>query len=103
MVPWRVMIVDDDETYRRLVRAMLQREDDFQLVAEASDGNEAVELADQVNLDLVIMDVQMPSMDGFEATWTILQRHQDTRVVLVSRTRRQLEYSRMKTPGQWLS
>ena len=90
-----VMIVDDDETYRRLVQAMLEREDDFQVVAEASDGNEAVQLADEVNPDLIIMDVQMLSMDGFEATRTILQRHQDARVVLVSRTRRQLEYSRM--------
>ncbi len=93
---FHVMIADDDETYRRLVRAMLEREDDFQVVAEATDGNEAVELADEVNPDLIIMDVQMPSMDGFEATGTILQRHQDTRVVLVSRThRRQLKYSRM--------
>ncbi len=39
---FRVMIVDDEETYRRLVRAMLEREDDFQVVAEATDGNEAV-------------------------------------------------------------
>ena len=92
---FRVMIVDDDETYRRLVRAMLEREDDFQVVAEAADGSEAVELADEVDPDLIIMDVQMPSMDGFEATRTILQRHQDTRVVLVSRTRRQLDYSRV--------
>ena len=91
----RVMIVDDEQTYRRLLRAMLEREDDFQVVAEAADGNEAVQLADQVNPDLIIMDVQMPSMNGFEATRTILQRHQDTRVVLVSGTRRQLEYSRM--------
>ncbi len=92
---FRVMIVDDDETYRRLLRAMLEREDDFQVVAEAADGNEAVELADEVNPDLIIMDVQMPSMDGFEATRTILQRHQDIKVVLISRIHRQLVYSRM--------
>ena len=92
---FRVMIVDDDKTYRGLVQAMLGREDDFQVVAEATDGNEAVELADEVNPDLIIMDVQMPSIDWFEATRTILQRHQDTRVVLVSRTRRELDYSRM--------
>ncbi len=91
---FRVMIVDDEETYRRLIRAMLEREDDFQVVAEASDGNEAVELADEVDPDLVIMDVLMPSMDGFEATRS-MKRHQDTRVVIVSRTRRELDYSRM--------
>ncbi len=53
---------------------MRERENDFQVVAEAADGNEAVELADEVNPDLIIMDVQMPSMGGFEATRTILQR-----------------------------
>ena len=91
---FRIMIVDDQDEYRRLVRAMLEREADFLVVVEASDGNEAVELMDEANPDLVIMDVQMPLMDGFEATRLILQHHPDTRVVLVSRTRRQREYSR---------
>ena len=92
---FHVMIVDDDETYRRLLRAMLEREDDFQVVAEASDGEEAVKLVDEVDPDLIIMDVLMPSMDGFVATRTILQRHQDTRIVLISSSRRQFECSRM--------
>ena len=91
---FRVMIVDDQDQYRRLVRAMLEREDDFLVVAETADGNEAVELMDEANPDLVIMDVQMPLMDGFEATRLILQHHPGTRVVLVSRTHRQQEYSR---------
>ncbi len=92
---FRVMIVDDQGEYRRLLRAMLERESDFLVVAEASDGNEAVELMDEANPDLVIMDVQMPLMDGFEATRLILQHRPDTRVVLISRTRRQGDYSRM--------
>ena len=91
----RVMLVDDEEFYRCLVRTNLDREDDFQVVTEASDGTEAVELADEVNPDLIIMDVLMPYMDGFEATRLILERNPEARVVLVSRTGRQQEYSRM--------
>ena len=92
---FRVMLVDDEELYRCLVRTALEREDDFQVVAEASDGREAVELADEVNPDLIIMDVLMPYMDGFEATRLILERNPEARVVLVSRTGRQQEYSCM--------
>ena len=89
---FRVMLVDDEESYRRLVRTILDREDDFQVVAEASDGREAVELAADVIPDLIIMDVQMPYVDGFEATRLILERNPEARVVLVSRTGRQQEY-----------
>ncbi len=90
-----VMLVDDEESYRSLVRTALEREDDFQVVAEASDGREAVELAEDVNPDLIIMDVRMPYMDGFEATRLILERNPEARVVLVSRTGRRQEYSCM--------
>ena len=89
-----IMLVDDEELYRRLVRTALERGDDFQVVAEASDGREAVELAEDVNPDLIIMDVRMPYMDGFEATRLILERNPEARVVLVSRTGRRQEYSR---------
>ena len=89
------MVVDDQERYRRLVRNMLEREEDFQVVAEAANGAEALRLMDEVNPDLIIMDVQMPSINGFEATRLVMQRRPDTRVVLVSRTRREREYSRM--------
>ena len=92
---FRVMIADDDEVYRRLVRAILETEEGFQVVAEASDGGEAVELMDMLNPDVVLMDVQMPSMDGFEATKMILERHPSARVVLVSWTSRPQYYARM--------
>ena len=90
-----VMIVDDHALYRRLFRAMLEREDGFQVVAEAGDVGEALELMDRTNPDLIIMDAQMPSMDGFEATKLILERRPSAKVVLVSGTRRPQNYARM--------
>ena len=92
---FRIMVVDVQESYRRLLRNVLEREDDFQVVAEAENGIEALEMIDEVNPDLIIMDVQIPAMDGFEATRRILQRCPKAKVILVSRTRRPREYSRM--------
>ncbi len=92
---FRVMIVDDQEAYRRLVRAMLGTEDCFQVVAEASSGNEAVELTESVDADLILMDVLMPDMSGFKATRLMLERRSGAKVILMSRSRRQEEYSRL--------
>ena len=80
----RVMIVDDQEDFRQWARALLAEEDDFQVIAEASSGSEAIDLVNQVAPVLVLMDVQMPGMNGFEATRTILERHPDAAVVLTS-------------------
>ncbi len=74
----RVMLVDDDDGYRRLLRSVLEREADFQVVAEAKDGNEALELIDDVTPDLIIMDVQMPTMDGLETTVAIRAQEHTT-------------------------
>ena len=92
---FRVMIVDDQEAYRRLVRAMLETEDGFEVIAEAANGNEAIELTESVDADLILMDVLMPDMSGFEATRLMLERHAGAKVILISRSRRQEEYSRL--------
>ena len=92
---FQVMIVDDEESYRRLVRAMVEKDGHFQVIAEASDGREAVELVDKVSPDLILMDLHMMYMNGFEATRLIMERRPEARVILLSWTRRQSEYSRM--------
>ena len=91
----RVMIVDDQEAYRRLVRAMLGTEDGFQVIAEASSGNEAIELTENVDAELILIDVLMPDMNGFKATRLMLERRPSAKVILMSRSRRQEEYSRL--------
>ena len=80
----RVMVVDDQEEFRALTRTMLEEDRDFQVVAEARDGDEAVELAEQARPDLVLMDILLGHMNGFEATRRILSLHPHVTVVLVS-------------------
>ena len=67
----RVLIVDDQQLVRSGFRLILEAEDDLTVVGEAADGAEAVELARRSSPDVVLMDVQMPVMDGLAATRTI--------------------------------
>jgi two-component system LytT family response regulator len=62
----RVLIVDDEEVARQRVRRLLAREQDVEIVGEASDGIQAVESIRALSPDLVFLDVQMPEVDGFE-------------------------------------
>jgi len=64
----RVLLVDDHGIFRAGVRLLLQSQPDVEVVGEASDGREAVRLARELTPDVVLMDISMPGVDGFEAT-----------------------------------
>ena len=63
----RILLIDDHTLFRSGVKALLQRQSDFEVVGEASDGLEGVKLVEQVQADVVLLDVDMPSMNGREA------------------------------------
>src|SRR3954470_17299235 len=79
----RTIIADDDPLVRRLIRDTLQRAD-VTVIAEASTGREAVELALFYRPDVVVMDFMMPEMDGIEATRRIYEHDPSIRVVLLT-------------------
>ena len=81
---YRVMVVDDQEAFRRLACVMLRKNCEFQVVCEAGDGEEAVRMADENEVDLIIMDVEMPGMGGLAATEAIIKQRPHIKVVLVS-------------------
>ena len=72
--PIRLLLADDHRMLREtLKRSML--DEGFEVVGEASDGQEAVDLADELRPDVILMDVTMPEMDGVEATRRIVAAH----------------------------
>jgi DNA-binding NarL/FixJ family response regulator len=87
----RVLIADDHDLVRDGLHRMLSRTPDLQVVGDASNGREAVELCRRLNPDLVLMDVRMPEMDGLEATRAI-KAEQPTVMVLVVTTYENPDY-----------
>lgn len=81
---FRTILVDDQPIFRDIIRGVLIRTGRFQFVGEAEDGVEAVNLYKKLQPDLVIMDVQMPNMSGFEATVRIIEDYPEAMVILMS-------------------
>lgn len=79
-----VLIVDDQLPFRLAARAVLRRTEGFELVGEAGDGDEAVERVEELRPGLVLMDINMPTMNGIEATRQIMAAAPDTTVFLCS-------------------
>ena len=86
----RVLVVDDHPSFRRGAR-MLLADDGFEVVGEAEDGAAALALADDLEPDLVLLDVQLPDIDGFEVASHLLRRRPWLAIVLVS-TRDRCDY-----------
>lgn len=80
----RILLADDHTIIRNGLRLLLERQPDFTVIGEASNGREAIELADLKNPDIVIMDVAMPLMNGVEATSRIAAAQPKTAVVILS-------------------
>ncbi len=82
--PIRILIADDHAVVRRGLRSILQIEKDFQIIGEAANGTEAVEMAKQLKPHVVIMDLIMPEKSGSEATAEILTEFPQTRILLLT-------------------
>ena len=80
----RTLVVDDSPVATGAIRLLLERRREFELVGTASDGEEGVAYARRMHPDLVLMDLQMPKLDGLSATRLIRGYLPDTRIVVVT-------------------
>lgn len=80
----RVMVVDDHGMVRRGIIAYLKSNADIQVVGEAENGRDAIELCDQIQPDVILMDLTMPEMDGVTATRAIKQKWHNVQVIVLT-------------------
>ena len=80
----RILLVDDHKIVREGLRSLLETEPGFEVIAEASDGRTAVQMAHEQTPDVVVMDIAMPHLNGIEATRQIVNDHRNTKVIALS-------------------
>ena len=80
----RVLLADDHSLFREGLRSLLDDQDDIEIVGEAEDGLEAVKLVSQLNPTVVLMDINMPVVDGGEATRMILKKDDDVGIIILT-------------------
>ncbi len=80
----RIAIIDDHRLFREGVKRILDMEDQFSVVAEGDDGSEAENIVRDHNPDVVLMDINMPNINGVEATRRLVEKSPDTKVIILS-------------------
>lgn len=80
----KILIVDDHEVVIEGIKSFLRNKVDFEIVGEALDGNQALELVKRYNPEIVLMDISMPGLNGVEATVKIKQTFPDVRIIIYS-------------------
>jgi DNA-binding NarL/FixJ family response regulator len=80
----KIMIVDDSAAFRDAMKHMLKKNEDYQIVAEAENGQIALEMMEIHHPDLILMDIEMPVMNGIEATKIMLEKNKELTIIAIS-------------------
>ncbi|MBK9015438.1 MAG: response regulator transcription factor [Saprospiraceae bacterium] len=80
----RILLADDHQMFRTGISNLLQKEEGFEVVGEAKDGNEVVRLACQIRPDVIVMDIHLPVMDGIAATRQILAEFPEAKILALT-------------------
>ncbi len=84
MEPLRILIADDHPLFRHGLSALLSASPDFEIVSEATSGEEVISLAARLQPDVILMDIQMPGVNGIEATRRVLHTSPNIRILIIT-------------------
>jgi DNA-binding NarL/FixJ family response regulator len=82
--PVRILIVDDFESWRRTIRSILVDDSNLEVIGECSDGLDAVRKSEELRPDLVLLDIQLPGLNGFVAAQRIIKISPDTKILFLT-------------------
>ncbi|MCB0113652.1 MAG: response regulator transcription factor [Caldilineaceae bacterium] len=80
----RLLLADDHRMFRQGLRELIERKTDYEVVGEATTGAEVLDLADSLRPDIVLLDIQMPELDGVAAAQQLAQRHPQIKIIILT-------------------
>ncbi|MCZ2257645.1 response regulator [Sporosarcina sp. G11-34] len=80
----KIIIIDDHQLFREGVKRILDFEDTFEVVAEGDDGGDVMDLYEQYKPDVILMDINMPEVNGIDATESLIKEYPDAKVIILS-------------------
>jgi CheY-like chemotaxis protein len=83
---YRILVAEDDDDFLAALETVLEADGRFAVAGRARNGREAIEIAGRLQIDAIVMDIEMPELDGVEATRQLQEQHPDVPVIAISGT-----------------